>query len=434
MIATRLILIIALINIATSAVINFDPDAETLDIDIIEKKETIHCENTEESINLEDNQLKKLEIGFIKSSTIKSISLKNNEIRDMPNGVFDHVPNLECLDLTNNKIPTSQLLNLKHDGLKTLILDDQKQMLPPKWNISTNDVSLNTSEINLPNVETLSLRGIGFDKLRFYSNLFPSVSTIFFVNNHLKYVNSDFVEFFSHHLRSIHFEQNDLSDVHLNDLNNVEELYLDDNPLDRLVIEDHQNLKILSLANCHLGVEWYFSLYDIVTLDLSGNQLNESIIADKFSDVLNLENLSLSRNKFTIVPSLNNLPRLQKLSLSYNLIETINVTIEARSLKSLDLRGNRIYHIDPFAFSEVPMLEELDLSNNQLQVLDYRWGENLNMLRSLNVQSNKFQTISHINIHSLRNIKDVYVGENDFRTIRSYEIQFLLDNCTVYVV
>ncbi|XP_046144824.1 leucine-rich repeat-containing G-protein coupled receptor 5-like [Osmia bicornis bicornis] len=424
------IVIIALINITASAIINFDSNAKSLDIDVILKRPRLICEDNEESLNLSDNKLTKIETGFIKSSTIRSISLNNNEIQEIPNGVFDHVPNLECLDLRNNQIPTSQLLNLKHNGLKTLIFDDQK---PAKSDISTNDVPFNTSEVGLPNVETLSLKGIYYDHFELHSNLFPSLSTIFFINNYLQYINPNLVEYFNHHLRSIHFEQNDLRTVTLNDLKNVEELYFDNNPIEYLEIKTHPNLKILSLANCDLGGEWYLSLFNIDTLDLSGNRMSESIISEKFSEVSNLENLSLSRNKFTTIPHLDNLPRLKKLSLSYNMIESISDVIHAGSLKTLDLQGNRINDIHPGAFWDVPMLEKLDLSHNQLYVLDYRWGENLSMLRSLNLKSNRFATISHMNIRSLSNIKDVYVGNNYFHTIHSTDILYLPNNYTIYV-
>ena len=425
------IVIIALINITAEAVINFDSNAKSLDIDVILKRPRLICEDNEESLNLSDNKLTKIKPGFIKSSAIRSISLNNNEIQEIPNGAFDHVPYLECLDLRNNQIPTSELVNLKHDGLRTLIFDDQKLA---KSNNLMNDVLFNKSQVSLPNVETLSLKGIRYDTFGFYSNLFPSLSTIFFTDNNLQYINPELEEYCSHHLRSIHFEQNGLRNVTLNDLKNVEELYFDNNPIEFLQIETHPNLKILSLANCNLGAEWYLSLSNIETLDLSGNQMNESIITEKFSEVLNLENLSLSRNNFTTIPPLDKLPRLQKLSLSYNMIETINDVIEARSLKTLDLRGNRIHDIHPGAFWGVPMLEKLDLSHNQLYVLDYRWGENLSMLRSLNLKSNRFATISHMSIRSLSNITDVYVGNNFFHTIDNTDILDLPNKCTIYVI
>lgn len=422
------------VGLSKSAIINFDPNAAAyFEKDIIVKSRRLSCKDYE-VVNLNGTLLSKIPKGFVKSTTIKSIVLSYNKINEIRYDAFDKVPNLECLDLSYNKITISKLFNFRHDNLKTLIVDHQEVV---EWDdFFWNDIPFfYTPSANFPNVETLSLKGISYEHSSLYSNLFPKLSTVHWEDNQMAYVISNLTDYFTPYLKVIHLERNRLKNFTVNDLRNVEELYLDENPLEIISIAKSSNLKIFSLAGCNLE-KWHLWLPTVITLDVSTNRLEQMYNVANIAP--NLENLSLNNNQFTIVPSLEHFHRLRKLSLNYNLIETISFTTMTKSLNTLYLRHNNIKDIHPSTFVNVPNLEILDLAENKLYSLTDDWGEPLKRLRHINLSSNKFKSIFHIfnfdiSGHSFPNLERIFVKNNDFNAITKYETQYIHDNCTIYV-
>ncbi|XP_012150089.1 keratocan [Megachile rotundata] len=422
------ILILVLVGISNTTIINFDPNAAAyFEEDIIVKNRRLACDSNE-MVNLNGTFLSEIPRGFIKSSTVKAITLSNNKITRIPHDAFDDVPNLECLDLSYNKISILDLLDIRHDHLKILIFDHQEAL---EWdNFLQNNIPFYTSNPNFPNVEVLSLKRIGYEHSSLYANLFPKLSTIYWEDNQVAYVTPNITDYFSPNLKVIHLERNNLKRFITNDLQNVEELYLDENPLEYLSIDVSSNLKILSLMDCNIEFDWKLYFPTLITLDLSRNKLQE--INAEYNATPNLENLSLNYNRFTTFPRLEHFSQLRKLSLNYNSIKTINF-VTTSLLKTLHLRGNEITHVDYSAFVNVPNLEELDLAENKLNSLPYNWGSPLKMLRYINLSSNRFKSIAHIDSSSCINLNHIFVKNNYFRTISKDEIKYIPDNCTVYV-
>ncbi|XP_015216941.2 toll-like receptor 8 isoform X2 [Lepisosteus oculatus] len=189
-------------------------------------------------------------------------------------------------------------------------------------------------------------------------------------------------------------------------------LLLDGNLLSTIPEDLPHELNILSLSSnniASIGSENFKGIPNIKEIRLNkncyhGNGCNNSLIIhnDTFSNVLELEKLSLNLNRLTRVPQ--NLPKyLKSLSLTLNKIERVNhFDLEnLTELRTLDLSGNcprcqnapfpcetcktpkGSIEVDPHAFQSLVNLEELHLSGNSLVKVHASWFQNCTKLKYL---------------------------------------------------
>lgn len=143
-------------------------------------------------------------------------------------------------------------------------------------------------------------------------------------------------------------------------------LYLNDNALSRLNASSFAGLSKLEV------------------LDLSGNiieSLPETLLNDNiYLRILNLSYndiksipktfpnsaivFDLSSNLITNIPTdiLINMPRIKNFNLSKNRLEFFNSGLSSKSLKTLNLEGNRLIKLTNDSFVNLSVLTELDLS------------------------------------------------------------------------
>ena len=421
--------------------VNFDPNVVNVELDnkILKKQIPETCD-TEESVMLSDLRLTDVPKQAVKSRSIRSIALENNLISKVPANIFEDVPNLQCLNLARNNIPFEQLLNFKHESLKVLILNHQNSM-PSRFHPHfSNDIMLETSEAYFPNLESLHLSGVPFEFFKAHFNLsFPRLTTLYLTENGLKYLDSNLLSRLPSSLKTLHLEKNQFNDINLEFMGNLEELYLDENPLNRVEIYHSDNaLKRLSLSKCFLQdeVENLVSVYFpfLIELDLSYNKIC-SLSVEAFRNTPSLEALSLSHNELTALPDLRRLTNLRSLSLSHNSIDSLSVAdpILPSSLQILSLRGNRIRSIDS-DFFEHNHLEEVDLSVNMLRSLPQGWARGMKELRHLNLKSNQFASIGDMMVSSLLALNELHIKGNVLKSINETSLELVPSQCTVYVI
>ena len=156
---------------------------------------------------------------------------------------------------------------------------------------------------------------------------------------------------------------------------NVEQLYLDSNPLSTLpatVFSGLGNLEELWLYNNQLSIlpaTVFSGLGNLRELNLRGNQLT-TLPAGVFSDLGNLENLELSSNRLTTLPAdvFSDLSNLENLELSSNRLTTLPADVFS-GLGNLGgwglyLQGNQLTALPAGVFSGLGNLEQLDLREN----------------------------------------------------------------------
>ncbi|CAK9808875.1 Insulin-like growth factor-binding protein complex acid labile subunit [Anthophora plagiata] len=262
---------------------------------------------------------------------------------------------------------------------------------------------------------------------------FPRLSILYLSDNNIKHIDP-FI--FQDHLelKIVHLEGNNIETLNLKDIWNLEELYLDRNPIQNLVIDSfNQSLKVLSLSDCFLKQPIYISSPLLITLDMSRNQISD-IYYDVFKSIPLLENLNLMYNNIMFVPDLKYLKHLKRLFLDNNNISMLQRNFMPDSLKTLSLKRNQIDEIDKATFANLELLEELDLSFNKLESLPIDWQVNLKMLRYLNLISNRFTMISDMEISRLTSLKELCVVNNFMGSIDLNSLQIVPQECTVYVL
>lgn len=133
---------------------------------------------------------------------------------------------------------------------------------------------------------------------------------------------------------------------------------------------DASQLESLKFRECDIAVVLNTAkLYpNIRTLDISNSQYNT---IDWLNIQLNnLEHLNASRNQIeNITNLLEHAPRIRKIDLSHNKLQTITIDSfgTLNELIDLNLSGNLLEHINANAFSKIAAnLEHINLSNNNL--------------------------------------------------------------------
>ncbi|XP_030642868.1 leucine-rich repeat transmembrane protein FLRT2 [Chanos chanos] len=222
-----------------------------------------------------------------------------------------------------------------------------------------------------------------------------SVETVYLYGNQLDEFPFDLPK----NVRVLHLQENNIQTVSraaLAQLLWLEELYLDDNSISTVGVEEGAfreaiSLRILFLTKNHLS-----SIPIGLPVELKELRLDENRIAliteDAFQNVTGLERLLLDGNLLTdegIAPgAFKDLTNLKTLSLARNSLMVPPPNLPTDFLVKLNLQDNQMNEIPVTAFSGLHRLERLDISNNQLQSLTQGVFDGLLSLRQLTVRNN----------------------------------------------
>ncbi|XP_063152699.1 extracellular matrix protein 2-like [Candoia aspera] len=308
-------------------------------------------------------------------SALKTLYLAENEISNIPAGVFLGLPNLEWLDLSKNKLNSTGLhpeVFKDLTKLKRLNLDGNQLTSIPALPSSLHELKLNDN--NLAGLQRQNFRGL-FRLL-----------TLELKGNQLHDGNVPPTTFRSlRRLIYLRLDQNHFRTIPSGLPASLQELHLDSNRIEEMtegVLNKTLNLSVLVLSN---------------------NMLEENRIAPHaWIDLLKLEALDLSHNRLVHVPSF--LPRhLKQLTLHHNCIERIPGYVFAHmkpGLEFLHLSHNVLQDDGVHAVSFLGLyhsLAELLLDNNQFQAIP-RGIINLKGLQVLRLSHNR---IRHVPLNSV---------------------------------
>ncbi|XP_028935140.1 leucine-rich repeat-containing G-protein coupled receptor 5 [Ornithorhynchus anatinus] len=343
---------------------------------------------------------------------LEELRLAGNGLTSIPKGAFAGLSSLKVLMLQNNRlrqVPSEALQNLR--SLQSLRLDaNHINSVPPNCfsglhslrHLWLDDNSLTEIPIrafrSLPALQAMTL---ALNKIHHIpDHAFGNLSSLVVLHLHNNRINSLGKKCFDglHNLETLDLNYNHLNEfpTAIRTLSNLKELGFHSNNIK--AIPEQAFVGNPSLITIHfydnpiqlVGKSAFQHLPDLKTLTLNGaSQITEF---PDLTGTTSLESLTLTGAKITSLPKAvcDQLPNLQMLDLSYNLLEDLphfsacrrlqkidlrhneigeiqaDTFRELRTLRSLDLAWNKIVHIHPDAFSSVPSLIKLDLSSNHL--------------------------------------------------------------------
>ncbi|KAL1251600.1 hypothetical protein QQF64_019396 [Cirrhinus molitorella] len=314
---------------------------------------------------------------------LKSLSLQGNEIKTIPAGAFNGIPNLEWIDLGKNKIVSSGIDPQAFKGLKflsRLYMDGNLlEQIPSELPSTLQELKIN--ENNLKEIEENSFEGLSsLVTLEMEGNLLSEGNVNPKAFKPLKELN--YLRMGRNHFRTIpqglpasllelYLENNlieDISETAFNHTTNINVIVLRHNKLDESSIAplawiNHRNLESIDLSHNKFYLVPSFLPTSLVHLVLAGNQI-ERIPGYVFAHMEpGLEYLYLSFNKLdgdAIEPEsfFGTFNSMTELCLDHNQLTSIPMGVnEMTTLHFLRLNNNKIRHISEDAICD-PMNED----------------------------------------------------------------------------
>ncbi|XP_004406065.1 PREDICTED: leucine-rich repeat-containing G-protein coupled receptor 5 isoform X3 [Odobenus rosmarus divergens] len=286
---------------------------------------------------------------------LEELRLAGNSLTYIPKGAFAGLYSLKVLMLQNNhlrQVPTEALQNLR--SLQSLHLHNNrihslgKKCFDGLHSLETLDLNYNNLDEFPTAIRTLS----NLKELGFHSNNIKSIPEKAFVGNPS--------------LITIHFY---------------------DNPI-QLV-----------------GRSAFQHLPELRTLTLNGaSQITEF---PDLTGTASLESLTLTGAQISSLPqtACDQLPNLQVLDLSYNLLEDLPSFSVCQKLQKIDLRHNEIYEIKVDTFQQLLGLRALNLAWNKIAIIHPNAFSTLPSLRKLDLSSNRLSSLPVTGLHGLTHLK-----------------------------
>uniref|UniRef100_A0A8C8YVV1 Leucine rich repeat containing G protein-coupled receptor 5 n=1 Tax=Prolemur simus TaxID=1328070 RepID=A0A8C8YVV1_PROSS len=300
---------------------------------------------------------------------LEELRLAGNALTYIPKGAFAGLYSLKVLMLQNNQlrqVPTEALQNLR--SLQSLHLHNNrihslgKKCFDGLHSLETLDLNYNNLDEFPTAIRTLS----NLKELGFHSNNIRSIPEKAFVGNPS--------------LITIHFY---------------------DNPIQ------------------FVGRSAFQHLPELRTLTLNGaSQITEF---PDLTGTANLESLTLTGAQISSLPQTvcDQLPNLQVLDLSYNLLEDLPSFSVCQKIQKIDLRHNEIYEIKADAFQQLLALRSLNLAWNKIVNIHPNAFSTLPSLIKLDLSSNLLSSFPVTGLHGLTHLK--LTGNHGLQSLISSE-------------
>lgn len=322
---------------------------------------------------------------------LEVLNLIDSNLRAIPKGAFCDLPTLQVLNITRNRIRSTESLGFSQKpcvaggegDLRVFDLSRNELIaLPENWSVAKlrRLQQLNLEHNNITEISGEALAGL--PSLRIFNISYNRLETL---PNGLFAGARDFQE--------IHLQHNRLFEIPRGLFHKLEQL---------LILDLSNN----QLSSHHIDNGTFSGLIRLIVLNLAHNALTR-IDARTFRDLYFLQILDMRNNSIGYIDDNTFLPlyNLHTLNLAENRLHTINNELfnGLFVLSKLTLNNNLINIIEKSAFKNCSDLKELDLSTNQLQEIPNAI-QNLSMLRTLDLGENQ---ISDITVGAFRNLNQL---------------------------
>ncbi|XP_054710330.1 uncharacterized protein LOC129220026 [Uloborus diversus] len=221
------------------------------------------------------------------------------------------------------------------------------------------------------------------------------------------------------------------------------------------------NVQSLQIENCYVPnfpESSFWGLLNLVNLSVHLNKTSSKILKFKeeaFANLPKLQKLDLSYNNLIVLPAnlfcglqnlkvlnltncelddarniglgssetLKCLPELMILDLSYNILKSIpdGIFSSLVSLKILYLNNNQLSELYPYAFSGLSRLQSLDLSNNRISHLPEQIFQQSSDILELYLQNNSLSSLTPRVFEGLRQLVGLNLSYNSLENVVSSE-------------
>ncbi|XP_027521735.1 leucine-rich repeat-containing G-protein coupled receptor 5 isoform X5 [Corapipo altera] len=334
---------------------------------------------------------------------LEELRLAGNGLTYIPKGAFAGLFSLKVLMLQNNQlrqVPTEALQNLR--SLQSLRLDaNHINYVPP--NCFSGLVSLRhlwLDDNSLTEIPVQAFRSL------------PALQAMTLALNKIHYI-PDYAFGNLSSLVVLHLHNNriySLGKKCFDGLHSLETLDLNYNSLDDFptAIRTLTNLKELGFHSNNIKSipeRAFVGNPSLITMALNGaSQLTEF---PDLTGTTSLESLTLTGAQITSLPrsACDQLPNLQVLDLSYNLLEDLPCFTACKKLQKIDLHHNEIGEIKADTFRQLAALRSLDLAWNKIKIIHPNAFSSLPSLIKLDVSSNLLSSFPVTGLHGLTHLK-----------------------------
>ncbi|XP_059582071.1 leucine-rich repeat-containing G-protein coupled receptor 5 isoform X3 [Alligator mississippiensis] len=358
---------------------------------------------------------------------LEELRLAGNGLTYIPKGAFAGLFSLKVLMLQNNQlsqVPTEALQNLR--SLQSLRLDaNHINYVPPNCfsglvslrHLWLDDNSLTEIPVqafrSLPALQAMTLALNKIHHIPDYA--FGNLSSLVVLHLHNNRIYSLGKKCFDglHSLETLDLNYNSLDEfpTAIRTLTNLKELGFHSNNIKS--IPEQAFVGNPSLITIHfydnpiqlVGKSAFQHLPELRTLTLNGaSQITEF---PDLTGTTSLESLTLTGAQITSLPktACDQLPNLQVLDLSYNLLEDLPSFTACKKLQKIDLHHNEIYEIKADTFQQLVALRSLDLAWNQIAIIQPSAFSSLPSLIKLDLSSNLLSSFPVTGLHGLTHLK-----------------------------
>ncbi|XP_057613844.1 leucine-rich repeat-containing G-protein coupled receptor 5 [Chionomys nivalis] len=358
---------------------------------------------------------------------LEELRLAGNALTHIPKGAFAGLHSLKVLMLQNNQlrqVPSEALQNLR--SLQSLRLDaNHISYVPPSCfsglhslrHLWLDDNALTEVPVQaFRSLSALQAMTLALNKIHHIPDLaFGNLSSLVVLHLHNNRIHSLGKKCFDglHSLETLDLNYNNLDEfpTAIKTLSNLKELGFHSNNIRS--IPEKAFVGNPSLITIHfydnpiqfVGISAFQHLPELRTLTLNGaSQITE------FPDLTgtgNLESLTLTGAKISSLPQTvcDQLPNLQVLDLSYNLLEDLPSLSGCQKLQKIDLRYNEIYEVKGGTFEQLFNLRSLNLAWNKIAIIHPNAFSTLPSLIKLDLSSNLLTSFPVTGLHGLTHLK-----------------------------
>ncbi|XP_063912433.1 chaoptin-like isoform X1 [Zophobas morio] len=372
---------------------------------------------------------------------LEELAIVDGGLKTINDNAFRYVRGLKKLDLSDNKITKIENKAFVDIGESLTVLKLSAGLATSLQNLPSDAFKSlpNLEELNLGNNRIKNMPDTSFHFLR-------KLKVLYIQDNVIEVLRKGTFQGDIHgDLTRLYFSFNNLKTIQQHtfaDLFKLEQIHLDDNKIESLERRSFMNLKNLKRLNLKgnklssIVYETFQNLPELEDLDVSYNNLN-SLDFSMFDQVgsLGMFHLNVSHNKLeklVLNPSTNfeaelvciyclgmgGLQNIKVLDLSFNNITLISkqfFKLVELSLTHLYLSNNRILNATKDVFGHMPHLQVLDLSHNRLYELDFDTFRNTKRLQFLYASQNRIAEIPNDLFRFLTNLRIVDFSHNRLR-------------------